>query len=272
MMPAARVVAADGHADPVLRVGAHAGPAAGAVPRGGRVRPPVDPGIAGRRDPVLDSARHEEGLGHPEGRRGARAPVLPGHGLEALEGEGPRHELGPVRDREPVVVERGAGHRRERVPAAAAHPPLDAVGAPSRRAWCGRARASGGDRVGTGWRGPPRRSPRGRGAGTRRRRGGRRARSPRAAAGRRRRRGPTASRTPRACAASRPWVVALAAAVGGGAEGYHIARAPPPTATLLRKAMSARLWGTFSRRLGWSQTATFCKRGFISYFAKYIIP
>ena len=119
---AARVVAADGHADPVPRVGAHAGPAAGAVPRGERARPLVDPDIAGRHDPALDSARHGEEPGRPEGRRGARAPVLPGHGLEALEGEGLRHELDPVRGREPVVVERGAGRRHERVPAAAAHP------------------------------------------------------------------------------------------------------------------------------------------------------
>ena len=124
----ARVVAADGYADPVLRVGAHGRVAAGPVLCRERMRLLVYLDLAGEHHLVLDAAQDEEELGHPPGRGGTAPPVLPGHRLEALEPERLDHELHPVGDGKLVVLEYGAGGRRERLAAPAAHVSPDATG------------------------------------------------------------------------------------------------------------------------------------------------
>lgn len=140
----ARVVAAHGHADPVPGEGAHPGPAADPVPGSERVHLLVDPGLAGEHHAVLDAAQHEEELGEPPGRGGPAPPVLPGHRLEALEPEGPRHELDPVGHGQLVVLEYGAGRGREGPPARPAPVAPDPAGlaAPAPRAVAAAPRAA----------------------------------------------------------------------------------------------------------------------------------
>ena len=123
-----RVVATHGYADPVPGVGAHPRHAANPVLGREGARPLIYLHLAGQHHAVLDAAQHREELRHPPGRGGSTPPVLPGHGLEALEAERLSHELSPVGDRQLVVLEDGAGRRRECPAAGTTSVALDAVG------------------------------------------------------------------------------------------------------------------------------------------------
>ena len=94
---------------------------------GHRVEGLVDPDPAAEEDVVLHPLQHLEDLGHPVRRRGVRAPVLPGHRGDALEGNRLQDEVDPRRDRQLRVVEDGAGDGRGRPAAGHAAVDLDPV-------------------------------------------------------------------------------------------------------------------------------------------------
>ena len=113
------------------------------VGAGPRVVLLVDLHVDGHHDIVLDPVQDLEQLRHPVGQRGLWSALLPHQAVHALEREGLDQKFAPFGHRQPVSLEYGAVHGRERPAAAVAVPSADSVTVlPHRCAWS-RRRGSG---------------------------------------------------------------------------------------------------------------------------------